>query len=161
MPDLVLPRDRIRSAGPFLSAGTVGIVAGGLMAAVTAPLELDHGSWAAAYLVLVVGVAQILLGTTQAALVTDGRDLGGRGWVELASWNLGSLLVIGGTVAESTWLVGIGSVLLVVALVLFMTSVPGPSRYPRLRLLYRAFAGFLALSVAVGTVLAQRSVSRH
>lgn len=158
MRDLVVPHDRMRSAGPFLVLGAVGVVAGGLLAAVTGPVDLEHGSWAAAYLVLVVGVAQIVFGTTQAALAVDARDAGGRRRAELACWNLGSLLVVGGTFAEATWLVALGSGLLVLALVLFITTVSGASGRPRLAVLYRAFAGFLAVSVAVGTVL---SVSRH
>ena len=38
---------------PFGIAGVACIVAGGLVAAVTAPAATEHASWAAAYLVLV------------------------------------------------------------------------------------------------------------
>ena len=50
------------SALGLLVAGAASIVLGGLVAAVTGPLELEHGSWAAAYLVLVSGVAQWVMG---------------------------------------------------------------------------------------------------
>ncbi len=47
--------------------GALFIVLGGLVAAVTGPLDLVQGSWLAAYLVLVCGVAQFAIGTMQAA----------------------------------------------------------------------------------------------
>ena len=50
----------------LVDLGACGIVLGGLVAAVTGPLELEQGSWAAAYLVLVVGVAQVVVGLAPA-----------------------------------------------------------------------------------------------
>ena len=38
---------------PFGIVGVVRVVAGGLVAAATAPAPTEHGGWAAAYLVLV------------------------------------------------------------------------------------------------------------
>lgn len=46
------------------------IISGGLVAAVTGPLGLEHGSWSAAYQVLVGGVVQAGLGAAQYALVS-------------------------------------------------------------------------------------------
>lgn len=158
MTDLVLPRDRTRAAAPFLIVAGLAILAGGLLAAVTGPLELEHGSWAAAYLVLVVGVVQAAFGTAQAALLADPPGPGARTSFELVAWNLGSLVVIAGTFVETPWLVGTGSALLLVALVVFMTAATRTGRYPRLTLLYRTLAGLMALSVAVGTLL---SALRH
>ena len=44
--------------GPFVLVGSVCIVAGGLVAAVSRPSGFELGSWLAAYLVLVGGVAE-------------------------------------------------------------------------------------------------------
>ena len=47
----------------MLTATGIGsVVLGGLVAAVTEPLDLTHGSWVAAYLVLVGGVGQGAMG---------------------------------------------------------------------------------------------------
>src|SRR5664280_2796146 len=59
---------RRSAALPFAAVGAACIVAGGLVAAVSAPAPSEHASWAAAYLVLVVGVAQAALGVGQALL---------------------------------------------------------------------------------------------
>ena len=60
---------RWSSIVPMLAAGGVSIVAGGVVAAVTGPTDWDHGSWVAAFLVLVAGVAQLGVGAGQAQLV--------------------------------------------------------------------------------------------
>ena len=49
----------------FVAAGSSCVVVGGLVAAATGPTGFEDGSWVAAYLVLVGGVAQIALGVGQ------------------------------------------------------------------------------------------------
>ena len=49
-------------------AGGAAIIAGGIVAAVTDPAGWEHGSWTAAFLVLVAGVAQIGLALGQVEL---------------------------------------------------------------------------------------------
>src|SRR5699024_5312394 len=69
------------------------IIAGGLVAAVTGPLDLAEGSWLAAYLVLVGGIAQLALGWVPGVLgCSDAGDPGG--WMPVVAWNAGSGLVI-------------------------------------------------------------------
>src|SRR5699024_1676961 len=69
---------------------------GGLVAAVPGPLGLEHGSWSAAFQVLVGGVMQGVLGIAQAHLAA--RRIGRRPLLaQLLTWNLGCLAVIGGT----------------------------------------------------------------
>jgi hypothetical protein len=46
----------------FLATAAAMVVAGGSVAAVNGASSFAHGSWLAAYLVLVGGVAQLLLG---------------------------------------------------------------------------------------------------
>lgn len=141
------------TARPFLVVASVGIVAGGLVAAVTGPLEWRLGSWLAAYLVLVVGVAQVGFGVGRALLPADVDETSGTVVAELASWNLGNLLVMGGTLTDSPLVVAFGSALLLVALVLWLRAVRRTDSHRGWVWAYRGLAVFLAASVAVGTVL--------
>lgn len=164
-PDGHLAPAAMRRAVPALLVGTTSIVAGGLVAAVTATAPSEHGAWLAAYLVLVSGVAQVALAAGQALLATgppSSRVLA----VELAAWNLGNLAVAAGTLAGLTLLVDVGGALLVLALALVVAAVrvPGEVRgagasVDRLRQWVRA--GFLLLvlvllvSIPVGLWLAR------
>ncbi|MCE5292393.1 MAG: hypothetical protein LLG14_24605, partial [Nocardiaceae bacterium] len=53
-------------ADALVVLGMSQVILGGLVAAVTRPLALTHGSWLAAYLVLVGGVAQYTMGRVAA-----------------------------------------------------------------------------------------------
>lgn len=157
--DLVISRARWRVARPFLVVAVLGVLAGGLVAAVAGPLDLRHGSWVAAYLVLVVGVAQAGFGAGRAWLPAVATVLRPRLLLELTAWNVGSLVVVVGTVLDQVWLVVAGSVLLVVALALWAVSVRtcGQEQRPAATA-YLLFVGFLILSVLVGIGL---SLSRN
>ncbi len=145
--------DSVRSAMPFVVLGAVSVIAGGLVAAVSAPAGWEHGSWAAAYLVLVTGVAQIGLGAAQAALVAAPPWRRGRA-VELLGWNLGSALVIVGTLVTSPPVVMVGAVLLVVALATFAASIRGETVGPRwVRTVLLLLVLVLLVSIPVGVVL--------
>ena len=87
--------------------GAPSVVAGGVVAAVTGPLELDKGSWLAAYLVLVSGVSQFVIGQAPARLAV--RPISSRwAWSLVASWNLGNAAVISGTLLALPQLVDVG-----------------------------------------------------
>lgn len=153
---------------PALVVGALCIIAGGLVAAVTGPLALAHGSWAAAYLVLVAGVAQIALPVGQAMLALWARNPVGRRLllVEFAGWNLGNAAVIAGTLSNTTWLVNLGGALLVVALTaLLVATRSGPGRVEVARgrrvalLAVRALVALLLVSIPVGLWLAHVRVS--
>lgn len=146
---------------PFLGFGFAAVVLGGLLAAVTGPLELAMGSWAAAYLVLVVGVAQVVLGAGQAVLVArpEAAPTAWWLWSEALGWNVGSGIVLVGGQVGVPWLVAVGGLPLLAALVLFVARVSPPARGRRTgAVVYRLFGVFLAVSVAVGITL---SVVRH
>ena len=138
--------------------GWAGIFAGGLVAAVTDPLDFYRGSWMAAFLVLVVGAAQVMMswarrhwGTSRAAA----------GWAQCAAWNIGSAGVIAGTLAETSLVVFVSSAVLVAALVIASldTRSARNTSGDALRLLaYRALLLILAVSIPVGMVL---SYLRH
>lgn len=84
------------AALPFVVLGAACVVAGGLVAAAVAMAPSQLGSWAAAYLVLVGGVAQVALGAGQALLASrpPGRRAVAAG---VAGWNAGNGAVLAGT----------------------------------------------------------------
>lgn len=141
---------------PFLVVGAVCVIAGGLVAAATAPNPSEHGSWAAAYLVLVAGVAQIGLGAGQAAFA--GRTSQRTVLAEIVGWNLGNAAVLAGTLAGVAVVVDLGGAALLIVLVLLLRGPLTPAAAPSGRgrwLLhgYRALLLLLIVSIPVGLVL--------
>lgn len=164
LPPVVLDRHpRWSAATPFVAASAVAVIAGGLLAAVAGPLALARGSWLAAFLVLVLGVAQfgLLWGWCE---LTD-RPRSRREIARAAvPWNLGGLLVIVGTLVGAVWVVALGSGLVLRALGVSARAVQSSStslragRGRRQVWLYQAVVLVLAVSVGVGMLL---SVLRH
>jgi hypothetical protein len=136
----------------FAYFGAACIVAGGLVAAASAPASSEVGTWAAAYLVLVGGVAQMVMAVAQAVL-SPGRPSAFIAEVQVVLFNVGSAAVVAGT-AVGIHLVGdAGSLLLLGALVLSARAVGGVAG--RAAGLYRAVVVLLVLSIPVGSVLAR------
>jgi hypothetical protein len=146
--------ERWPAARGFVVVAATGIVAGGVVAAVTHPTGFELGSWLAAFLVLVVGVAQLALGAGQAWLAGAAPS---RATVraELVAWNLGALLTIVGTLASAPVVTTLGGPAIVAALVLFLrgAGVGAPSG-GRPALLYRSIVVVVLLSTPIGLVLA-------
>ncbi|MEO6885873.1 MAG: hypothetical protein ABI232_06245 [Jatrophihabitantaceae bacterium] len=139
------------SAGPFVVVGGAFVIAGGLLSAAMARAASYHSSWAVAYIVLVAGVAQAVLGLAQAGL-TDGdvpRRISG---AELFGWNLGNLAVVAGTLLDVKPLLYAGAALLVATLVLVLYAIrharPG---WPLLTT--RIIVALLLVSMPIGIVL--------
>ena len=128
------------------------VVAGGLLAAVAATAESEVGAWAAAYLVLVMGMAQAVLVVGRVAWAPSGEH--GTLVPLLVGWNVGSLAVILGTAAESFVTVLAGSVLLVAVLVECGLRVRS-DRHRGLLAGYRVVVAALLVSVVIGCVLAR------
>lgn len=135
------------------------VVLGGLVAAVAGPLRLADGSWVAAYLVLVGGVAQYAIARAPGHL--GARPIAGRtGWALTVTWNSGNAAVIAGTVADVRILVGVGAVLLVAGLVLAWQTVRRPATAVqsatsrRTRVAYHGLLLVLLVSIPIGVVLA-------
>lgn len=155
--------DRRWAAAPFVTLGTGCVVAGGLVAAATAPAPTTHASWAAAYLVLVAGVAQVALGLGQAVLTPQAPSRG-RVAARLAAWNAGNAAVLGGTLAGVLPLVDLGGALLVIGLALLAPAVRGGARR-HTRSARWALHGFrllvllLLVSVPIGLLLARAGPS--
>lgn len=145
----------VRNA-PFLITGVAGMIGGGFVAAVAGAVDWKLGAWTAAFVVLVVGMAQTVLGIAQAALapvLLDRSRIVGQ-WV---AWNLGCAGVIAGTQLDATGIVVAGCVLFLGALGLSEVAVrphSGLTGTPRtLLMIYRVLLVLLLISVFVGIVL--------
>lgn len=135
---------------PFAAAapGAALVVAGGLVAAANSATPFAHGSWLAAYLVLVGGVAQVALCLGAPA------PAGLR--ARMLLWNAGTILVPAGVLSGLLGLVAAGSAALLVALASFASASHRTGRRGASVLAYRGLLAALALSVAVGVALAAR-----
>jgi hypothetical protein len=143
-----------RSAIPFLSLGGVSIVGGGLLSAATAPAPSYTASWAVAYIVLVAGVAQLVLGIGQACLAPSqpsARVVA----TEAVAFNLAHVAVLSGTALAAAWIVDIGAALIVVALGLFVWSVRGTGNGNRwLLYAFRAMIVIVLVTTPIGLIIA-------
>lgn len=142
------------AARPFVVVGSVCTIAGGLVAAVTRPTGFELGSWLAAYLVLVGGVAQIALGVGQAWLAGEPpRQTEVR--AEAVTWNLAVVATVAGTLVPAPILTTLGGIATVVALGRFLAGVRTAGAASRTaRTLYRGFAAIVLVSTPVGLALA-------
>ncbi len=150
-------------------AGSCFILLGGLVAAVTDPLDLHRGSWLAAYMVLVCGVAQFVMG--RAPSWFDDPVNPRLEWTQLIGWNAGNVLVMVGTLTELPNLVDLGGVILFVILIDMLRdsmrrSGPPANAMPDaesdvrrwIRWGYRSLLVLLVVSIPVGLVLAHLRV---
>lgn len=154
--------ERWRLVRPFVAAGATAVVLGGLLAAVTGPLAIARGSWAAAYLVLVIGVAQIAFGVGRTWLSVEPTRSSNRRWVELATWNIGSLAVLVGSLLGEMWLVATGALTLLVSLGSWAGYAWGRRSEQRAAATaYLLFVAFLAASVLVGLGLSAARAWGH
>lgn len=149
------PYERWIPALPFIALGAVSIIAGGLVAAVTAISPTRHATWAAAYLVLVVGVAQLGIGIGQALLAPkapSSRLI----TAELLTWDIGNAGVIAGTLMNRVALVDLGGALLAISLVLFIFGARGHTGRNRWPLyLYRALITIVLVSIPIGLIISR------
>lgn len=132
--------------------GAASIVSGGLIAAVTDPLQLEQGSWLAAYLVLIGGVGQIVLADQQHLLQLPTHSTRSE-WFTLVFWVLGNLSVVTGSLTSLPVLVDLGGAALIVAVLLAWLRTRGTGR----RLLgwaVRLVYFIVIASVPIGMLLA-------
>jgi hypothetical protein len=146
---------RRHAATPTVGAlGAVAVVAGGLVAAVNSAAPFAHGSWLSAYLVLVAGVSQLVLGFGAQALPVR-QPPATTVYVQVALWNLGNLAVAAGVLGDAPAAVAAGSGALLVALGSFSLCVGrGRRRARRWVVAYHATVASLAVSVGIGCALA-------
>lgn len=148
---------RVDPATALTAVGGCCVVLGGLVAAVSGPLDLARGSWLAAYLVLVGGVAQYAMGQARVRY-GEGVRQPGRGWIQLGGWNLGGVAVIAGTFTAEPLMVDAGSALMVATLVIALRATrPAARSVGRPSFLwfwgYRTLLLVLAVSIPVGMLL--------
>lgn len=141
------------AAIPFLALGTAAIVFAGLFSAATARSASYHSAWLVAYLVLVVGIAQVALGFGQWWLVS--RPLRTSLVIaELIFFNIGNAGVIVGILLTAPYWVDAGSAWLVVALVIFGWAVRSPRRRGWALWAYWMLVILLLISVVIGLIFA-------
>ena len=152
----------LRQAAPATVVGVVCVVAGGLVAALTAPSPSEHGTWVAAYLVLVAGVSQVGLAVGQSLLAPRGPSAR-TSLAELVTWNGGNAAVLTGTLAGTVWLVDVGGALLVLTLALVVSAVrghpvrDGSRRQALARKAFQLLVLVLLVSIPIGLWLARQS----
>lgn len=149
-----LDKRRWAAGAPFGMMGTACIIGGGLLAAVTAHAPSEHSSWAAAYLVLVGGVAQVGLGFGSAALAPRIPSRALRISI-VALWNIGNALVMAGVLMSLNALVDAGGIALVIALFLALRTIRHSTGPELLRRAYWLLAMVLGVSIPTGLVLAR------
>jgi hypothetical protein len=149
-----LQRGDVREVPAFATVAALMIVAGGLVAAVNSAAPFEHGSWLAAYLVLVGGVSQAVLCGGRLALPAPRRSVRLE-YTQLGLWNAGTAAVAVGVFTDVAAVVLVGSVIVLAALGCFALG-GGPAR-PGAEgrvILYRLVVVGLAISVVVGSALA-------
>lgn len=139
-------------AAPFVVVALLAIVGGGLLSAALAHAPTRQLMWLVAYLVLVVGVAQGLLGLGQARLALSAPSPSLLAW-QWCLFNGGNVLVITGTLRACPGSVSVGALLLLAALVLFLLGVRRASGGIMIHA-YRAGLVLLGASALTGVVLA-------
>lgn len=145
-----------KSGLPFAVVGVACIVAGGLISAIAASSPSENSSWAVAYLVLVGGVAQVVVGVLQSRLVA--RPLSPAFLLaEFLTWNLGNAAVIAGQLLGYQFVLDAGGVVLGASLLLLLAGVRGvlPTTAWERRSLYayRLVLLIVLVSIPIGLVV--------
>ncbi|HEU4362374.1 MAG TPA: hypothetical protein VFR27_12830 [Mycobacterium sp.] len=145
--------DRRAVFGPFALPGAISVIAGGsLAAAIAAPAPTRHGVWAAAYLVLVLGVGQIVLGIGPALLAStppSARMV----TVTATLFNIANIAILLGIVTNHITVFDAGSLLLLIALALFLHGVWHGARRGWPLYVYRLLVAVLAVSIPIGLLI--------
>lgn len=136
---------------PFAVAGATAVVAGGALAsAIAAPAPTRHGVWAVAYLVLVLGVGQLVIGAGQALLAPQPP---GTATAAAAAFNVSGVAIMLGVVTDHIVVFDAGAALLLVVLVWLLFTVRRSPRRGWALCVYRAFIAVLIVSIPIGTAI--------
>lgn len=149
----------------FAVCGVLFLVAAVTVAIINARTPFAHGWWLVAYLALGGGVAQLLLGPGLIAIAARGgatKAVLRYSVGEIVLWNIGTVIVAVADLSAAPGGVLVGSVLLLVALALFTRDLQRVSSesQPSVRAwrsMYAVLLVFLAVSTAIGTVLAYKA----
>lgn len=149
---------RLRRAAPFLGVAGAAAVAGGVLAAATAFAPSYLASWVTAYLVLVVGVAQGVLGVGRSFVPAEppsAREVLG----EVVGYGLANVAVVAGVVLERETVTFAGAVLLLLVLLRLLRLGWTSPRRGWLRSVFLGMLLVLIASVPVGTWITATSRS--
>ncbi|MEO6795319.1 MAG: hypothetical protein ABI253_12925 [Mycobacterium sp.] len=152
-PALLRLWDRRAAFTPFAVAGVGAIVAGGVLAAaIAAPSPTRHGVWAVAYLVLVLGVGQLIIGAGQVLLVPEPptRRMAA---VTAAAFNVSGAAIVLGVVTGYLVVFDVGSALLFVVLAGWLYGVRRSTRRGWTLVAYRLFITALIVSIPIGMLI--------
>ena len=148
-----VPAEQVGRIGRIgFAIGAALVVVGGLVAAVASPLALAKGSWLAAYLVLVCGVAQCVL-AYEGGSSTPTDAAAARLRLSLVGWNAGNALVIVGVLAAMPIVVDVGGLLLLAVLITALVATRHRAASARL-VLYRVALVLVIVSIPIGLILA-------
>lgn len=142
---------RIAAGAPFVVLGGLAIIGAGATAAAIAYHATEPLVWMVAYLVLVVGVMQMVFGAGQAWLA-ERVPGSGVAWCQWVLLNLGNAGVIGGTLGHRTGLVALGTLLFVLALAWFLFGVRCCRRFGW-GIAYRVLVALILVSSGIGLVI--------
>lgn len=138
---------------PFAVAGAAAVVGGGVLAAaIAAPSPTRHGVWAVAYLVLVLGVGQLVLGAGRAVLAAEPLTPGAAVATAVA-FNVSGAAIVLGVVTDHIAVFDLGSALLLAVLAWLFYGVRRPARRGWGLLAYRLFIAALIVSIPIGMLI--------
>lgn len=144
----------LQRALPFFISALVCTIAGGLLAAATAYAPTQKTVWATAYIVLVAGVAQGVLGAAMGWLAPNARLP--ITWTAFLLFTFGNAGVLIGQFTGLLAITFVAGAMLMIALVLIViaTHRDRAPAHPAALWTFRAIVIVLAVSVPVGLVLA-------
>lgn len=145
------------AAKMYQSTGILAVLLGGVLSAFTAKQPTTFAMWASAYLVLVMGAAQVLFGSA----MVDVRHSARRLYAAWGLFNIGNILVIVSTGMKYAGIEGniavtaAGSVLIGVGLLLYGWCIRA-QRSSRLKWYAYGVAALLIVSLPIGMILAHK-----
>lgn len=140
----------------FVVCGILAIVCGAVVSAFSAKAPIEFTAWASAYLVLVVGLAQVGFGLIGERLATTHKKL--VAWLSFTLYNLGNIGVIYGVAAKDTAhsseiFIDGGGILIVCAVLLLCYGVHRAKRSLLLVGFY-IIAAIIVVSAPIGLTIA-------
>lgn len=152
-PTLLRLWDRRVAFKPFAVAGVGAIVAGGVLAsAIAAPSPTRHGVWAVAYLVLVLGVGQLMIGAGQVLLAPEPPTQLTTA-VTAAAFNVSGAAIMLGVITGYLVVFEAGSALLLAVLVRWLYGVRRSARRGWALYAYRLLIAVLIVSIPIGMLI--------
>lgn len=130
--------------------GGVAIVSGGVISAFLPDQASSYDTWLVAYLVLVVGVAQVVLGWGLSKLPT--KKVASYVYTVFLAFNFGNWLVVSGTLISDQLLVYVGGAMICFAMVVGLAAIRGAKRTPYLYA-YIFMVAIILVSTPVGLIL--------